>query len=116
LARELTLAPATDQAICKITCPSAEVADNLAQALIERQFAACVNIVPGITSVYRWQGEICRDSEVLLLVKTSLDVAKRLLKVVEEIHPYEVPEVLWTRVSQGSQSYLDWLTESVERD
>jgi periplasmic divalent cation tolerance protein len=115
LARKLTLADAADgQAVAKITCPSVEVADLLANALIERRVAACVTIVPGVTSVYRWQGEICRDSEVLLLVKTTLDRSGELLQAVEEIHPYDVPEVLWSKVHRGSQSYLDWLTECVK--
>lgn len=99
----------------KITCPSAEIADALASALVERGAAACVNVVPGVTSIYRWQGEICRDAELLLLIKTTLEQAERLLKIVEEIHPYEVPEVLWTAVDQGSESYLDWLRQSVSR-
>lgn len=114
MARELTLAEASGHAVCKITCPSAEVADQLATALVERRAAACVNIVPGITSVYHWQGEICRDSEVLLLVKTRLEAAERLLGIVAEIHPYEVPEVLWTEVTNGNRTYLEWLSENLK--
>jgi periplasmic divalent cation tolerance protein len=113
LARELALSQASGQAICKITCPDVEVANRLATALVQRRVAACVNLVPGITSVYHWQGEICRDSEVLLLVKTRLDAAEKLLAVVAELHPYEVPEVLWTPVVQGNRSYLDWLDENL---
>lgn len=111
MARELKLAHSTSHALAKITCPSLEVADLLATALVERQVAACVNVVPGITSVYRWKGEVCRDSEVLLLVKTSLDKGEDLLRVVSDHHPYEVPEVIWTKLYMGSESYLDWLTE-----
>lgn len=114
MARELRLAEATGHAVVKITCPSAEVADALALALVQQRAAACVNVIPGITSVYRWQGEICRDPEVLLLIKTSMDQRERLLKIVEEVHPYEVPEVLWTPVAWGNRSYLNWLTESLE--
>lgn len=109
MARELELAEANGQAVAKITCPSTEVAQRLATALVNQGVAACVNVLPGVTSVYRWQGEVCHDSEVLLLVKTSLDKAPSLLKTVEELHPYDVPEVLWTAITLGSKSYLDWL-------
>lgn len=113
MARELEWAAAEGHAVCKITCPSTETAERLASALIERRAAACVNIIPGISSVYHWKGEICRDSEVLLLAKTRLEKSEHLLKIVEEIHPYEVPEVLWTAVTSGSKSYLDWLSENL---
>lgn len=112
MARKLTLAKASGQALVKITCPSQQVATLLAEALVEGKAAACVNIVPEVTSVYRWQGRLCREPEVLLIVKTHLDRAERLLGIVEEHHPYEVPEVLWIEVNQGSQSYLEWLDES----
>lgn len=113
MARELRLAPGQGQAVVKITCPTAEVADTLATALVERRLAACVNMVAGITSVYRWQGETCRDSEVLLLVKTRSELASKLLEVVGELHPYDEPEVLWLRVEQGSAGYLDWLDRAL---
>lgn len=116
MARELSLRAASDQAVVKITCPSLEVADRLASRLVEERLAACVNLIPGLTSVYHWQGEICRDQEVLLLAKTTLSRAEPFLAVVAEEHPYEVPEVLWLRVEQGSRSYLDWLERNVVPD
>jgi periplasmic divalent cation tolerance protein len=116
LAGELEIAQATGQAVVKITCPSADVADRLAHALVEARAAACVNIVAGVTSVYRWQGEICRDHEVLLLVKTSMARSEQLLRLVQEHHPYEVPEVIWTAVVQGSRGYLEWMLECLARE
>lgn len=113
MARELRLARADGEAVVKITCPSNEVANDLASALVERRVAACVNVIPGITSIYRWQGEICRDPEVLLIVKTTFDQSEALLKVVGELHPYEVPEALWIAVDRGNESYLEWLRQSV---
>ena len=113
MAGELALAAGTGQAVVKITCPDAEVADRLAVALVESGVAACVNIVTGVTSVYRWQGEICRDSEVLLLVKSSFEKGEELLRVVQQHHPYEVPEAIWSRIELGSQSYLDWMAQSL---
>ncbi len=113
MARELVLAEADGHAVVKITCPSREVADRIADALVVRQAAACVNILEGITSVYRWQGEVCRDQETLLLVKTVMSKGDAVLAVLQELHPYDVPEAIWTRVAQGSKGYLDWMTESV---
>ncbi len=113
MARELSLARGTDQAVVKITCPSLEVAEKIALALVEKRAAACVNIIPGVTSVYQWQGKICRDSETLLLVKTTMAKGDEVLAVLAAEHPYEVPEAIWTRVEQGSQSYLDWITKAV---
>ena len=116
MARELGLASGQGQAVAKITCPTAEVANDLAAALVERRLAACVNVVPGITSVYHWKGEVCRDSEVLLLAKTRSELASQVLEVVAQLHPYDVPEVLWLRVEQGSASYLDWLDQALLGD
>ena len=116
MARELNLVASDTHAVAKITCPSPEVADTLAAALVESRAAACVNIVPGVTSIYRWQGQTQRDSEVLLLVKTTLEKGRDVLRLVGEHHPYTVPEVIWVPVCQGSQSYLDWLTECVGAD
>ncbi len=114
MARELKLAPAeSGQAVLKVTCPSPEVAERLASVLIELRLAACVNILPGVTSVYLWEGRVCRDTEVLLFVKTALEKGSEVLKVLEREHPYEVPEAIWTSVVQGSQSYLDWMTETM---
>lgn len=113
MARELNLAQATDQAVVKITCPNLEVAEKIASALVEKRAAACVNIIPGVTSVYQWQGKICRDGEILLLVKTTMARGEDVLAVLAAEHPYDVPEALWTRVEQGSRSYLDWITESL---
>ncbi len=102
-----------DHLVGKITCPSQEVALALADALVEAQAAACVNIVPGLLSVYRWQGEICHDQEVLLLVKTTRQRIHEVKAVVEKIHPYDEPELLFSAVEMGSESYLDWVTKSV---
>ncbi len=116
MARELRLVKAENgQAIVKITCPTSEVAERIATVLVERRLAACVNILPGVTSIYQWQGEICRDSETLLLVKTADERAEEILEVLVAEHPYEVPEALWTPVVYGSESYLDWMTESMKR-
>ncbi len=95
-----------------VTAPPGEAAERLARALVEERLAACVNRVPGLRSVYRWQGEVVEDEEVLLLVKTSEDRLDALLARVPELHPYEVPEVVAVPIERGHPPYLAWLEAS----
>lgn len=96
------------------TAGSPEEAARISRELVERRLAACVNRLPGATSVYRWQGAIEEASEVLLVVKTSAEKLEQLKAVLHELHSYEVPEFLVLEVSSGSQAYLDWLQAAVE--
>ncbi len=78
--------------------------------------AACVNIVPGVTSVYEWKGEIQNDEEVLMMIKTKTSLVAELTKKVRENHPYEVCEVIATSIEQGNQPYLDWIGSVVKEN
>jgi periplasmic divalent cation tolerance protein len=80
--------------------------------LVEEGLAACANIVPGLTSIYRWQGKLCRDREVLVLLKTRRARFAALAKRAIELHPYSVPEVIAVGVEAGSPAYLTWVVES----
>jgi len=91
------------------TCPNAESASRIARALVEERLAACVNRVPGLTSVYRWQGEIHEDNEVLLLIKTQHERFESLRARIIELHPYDVPEVIALEIAAGHAPYLEWL-------
>jgi periplasmic divalent cation tolerance protein len=95
-----------------VTMPDATQAAALARTLVEEGLAACVNIVPGVRSIYRWQGKLCDDAEVLCLVKTRSALFDRVRRRVLELHPYEVPEVLAFAVDDGSPAYLAWLAEA----
>lgn len=97
------------------TVASAEDGDRLARALVERQLAACVSVVPGLVSTYRWEGEVRRDDERLLVIKTRADRYDELRTALVEMHPYEVPEVLALSVAAGHGPYLAWLDACVER-
>lgn len=98
------------------TAPNAEVAERIAAALVEERLAACANVLDAVTSIYRWQGKVEREREVLMVLKTSSDAAKRLELRLVELHPYEVPEVLVLDVRDGSVPYLDWVRSEVDHD
>jgi periplasmic divalent cation tolerance protein len=102
-----------DVRVVFITVPNVECAETLARALVEERLAACVNVVPGIRSFYRWEGEVQNDPEVLLIAKTRADRCSALAARVDELHPYDLPEVLELPATGGSRAYLDWVrTES----
>ena len=92
-----------------VTAPGVEVARSLAHALVGARLAACANLVPGVRSVYRWEGEVQEDEEVLLVLKTRADRGVELASRIRELHPYDLPEVLELPVVGGSAAYLDWV-------
>ena len=96
-----------------VTAPSADVGRALARSVVEAGLAACVNVVPGVTSVYRWDGAVQEDDEVLLVLKTTDTGVDALRGRVLELHPYDVPEFLVLPVTDGSRPYLDWVTAAV---
>lgn len=91
------------------SCPDAEVAGALARRLVEARLAACVSLLPGMRSVYRWQGRVEQADEVLLLAKTTAARLQALQATLVEHHPYELPEVLAVAVGSGLDRYLDWV-------
>ena len=99
----------TDALLVFTTLPSADKAAELARALVEERLAACANLLPAIRSIYRWQGKLQDENEVLVLLKTRAEHLERLKLRILELHPYEVPEVLAVPVEAGYQPYLDWL-------
>jgi periplasmic divalent cation tolerance protein len=95
--------------VCFCTCPDAASAERLAEALVVEQLAACVNVLPGLRSVYRWQGGVERADEVLLLIKTRRERLDALTARVQALHPYELPELVAVEVAGGLPAYLDWV-------
>jgi len=96
------------------TTAGLEDARNIARRLVETKLAACVQIVEPIISVYRWQGKIEEEGEVLLLIKSKQDLISRIAELLDEIHPYDVPELIATPIVEGSSSYLSWLEDNVQ--
>lgn len=95
------------------TVGSAEDAERIARELVGRRLAACVNVVGGVVSVYRWKGAVERDEERLLVIKTRAERLEELRQALVELHPYEVPELVALPVEAGHAPYLAWLDESV---
>lgn len=93
-------------------CPSQEVAIDIAKRLVQEKLAACVNIMPGVHSVYRWQDAIEETREVLLLIKSNAGHYPALEQLILRHHPYQVPEVLALPISQAAPNYLAWLNEA----
>ena len=93
-----------------ITAPDLDTAESIAKALLEKRLAACVNIIPGLRSIYHWEGKIEDDQEILLMIKTRAElIEKQLTPLVQKLHPYQVPEIIALPVVGGGQSYLDWI-------
>ncbi len=104
---------ASDVRILLTTAPDADAALRLGRALVEERLAACVNVVPGVRSIYRWREAIEEADEVMLVVKTTAAAAPALAARIEELHPYETPEVLALDPTGGSASYLQWIADVV---
>ena len=106
-----------EQIVVLITASSQEEADGIANALVAEMLAACVNVVPGITSVYRWEGQVQDDQEVLLIgivsAKSRRDVLGALVQRVQALHSHDVPEVIALPLVGGSEAYLRWLDREV---
>ncbi|HJX83037.1 MAG TPA: divalent-cation tolerance protein CutA [Candidatus Angelobacter sp.] len=103
----------TEARIILTTAGSQEEARKIAHALVERKLAACVNIVPQVESVYRWQGKVENAAEWLLIIKTSAAAFERVRDVVRELHSYELPECIMLEIAGGSPEYLAWIGENV---
>jgi periplasmic divalent cation tolerance protein len=92
------------------------VGKQIARALLEKELAACVNIISSIDSIYTWEGKICNDEEVLLVVKSRAELFEnQLVPAVQAIHPYRVPEIIALPIKMGAKSYLDWIEAVTKR-
>ena len=91
------------------TCNSDEIASSIADTLVSKKLAACVNIVKGIESVYQWQGKIERDKEILLIIKSRQHLFSQIEHVIKALHDYELPEIIAVSVETGEKNYLNWI-------
>ena len=100
-------------AVVLVTCPRRPQAERLARLIVRERLAACVNVVPGVRSYFRWQGRIDRADEILLVIKTTFSRFPRLAATIRSHHPYDVPELIALPVSAGHPPYLAWVRDSV---
>ena len=104
----------TDKRIVLCTAGSEQEARKIAEHLVEQRLAACVNIVPRIESIYRWQEKLESSTEWLLLVKTTVEKFSEVRDAIQELHSYELPECIAISVDEGNAAYLEWIGQSVK--
>jgi periplasmic divalent cation tolerance protein len=105
-----------DHRLIFCTCPDEATAVRIAESLVDERLAACANLLPGITSIYRWEGQIQRDPEVLLLIKTTRERVAALTERLRALHPYEIPEIIAVPVTEGLPDYLSWVTTCTDQN
>jgi periplasmic divalent cation tolerance protein len=98
------------------TVGTEEQANLIAREIVARRQAACVNILPGVRSIYRWKGKICKDGELLLLVKTLEREFEAVAETIRELHSYELPEILSFDIAQGERRFLEWIAGNLDKD
>ena len=103
----------TDAIVALSTVGNAADAQRIGRALVERRLVACVNVVPGVTSIYAWKGSVTTDSELLLVIKTRREKLDEVRSALLELHPYEVPELIALPIEGGHGAYLEWIEDSV---
>ena len=99
-----------------MTAPDVATAERVVTAVVEERLAACGNIVPGVTSIFRWEGDVQREMEVLVVLKTTAAQVEALMTRARELHPYDVPELLSLRVDAGHEPYIAWVEQSTGRE
>ncbi len=95
-----------------VTCPNRRVGETIGRTLVQERLAACANVIPGLASIYRWEGKICKDAEILLMIKTRRTRLPALFRRVKGLHPYSVPEIIALPLAAGWAPYLTWVRES----
>lgn len=103
---------AENQLVTLCTVPDRETGERIAAALVEERLAACVNLIPGLTSIYRWQGKVEKAAECLLVIKTTSSRFEQLRERIKALHPYELPEIIAVPITSGDSAYLNWIVEN----
>ena len=107
--------PSIEYSIAFVTTSNMDEARKIANALVGEKLAACCNIIPAVESVYRWEGKVNTDAEVLMVIKTRKSLEKNVIGRVRELHSYSVPEIIFLPLRSGNPDYLKWLVESTDK-
>jgi periplasmic divalent cation tolerance protein len=105
----------TDKILVFVTCGNAKEAEQIGRSLVEKRLAACVNVLPGLTSWYWWENKLTQDQEILMVIKSSREIFRELEKEVLRLHSYAVPEVVALPIVEGSMNYLSWIEQSLRK-
>ena len=105
---------AKNQVVTLCTVPDKALGEKIAQALVEERLAACVNLGPGVTSTYRWEGKVQKDAECLLIIKTTAARFEALKNRIQALHTYDLPEIIALPIQDGDADYLKWITENTK--
>lgn len=103
----------TDKVVVYTTCGNITEAEAIARSLIENRRAACVNVIPGLLSYYRWQGKVENDTELLVMIKTERGLVDEVRRTLETLHSYDLPEMIVVPIIAGSANYLEWLDQEL---
>ena len=104
----------TEAMVVFTTLPTAEKAVEISRTLVQERLVACANLLPAIRSIYRWEGKLNDDNEVLVLLKTRAELLEKLKRRLVELHPYELPEMIALRVESGHAPYLEWIASETK--
>lgn len=102
--------------LCYCSCPDTTVATRIAETLVDEHLAACASVLPGMFSVYRWEGSLQRTDEVQLLIKTSAARLSAVIERIRQLHPYQLPEVIAVEITAGLPAYLAWIAVETHED
>jgi periplasmic divalent cation tolerance protein len=105
----------TDKIVVLCTCESKDEARRIARALIEKRLAACVNLLPPVSSIYHWKGAVEEGEETLMIIKSARPLFEKLRSEIARLHSYEVPEIVALPIVDGSESYLEWMDRELAR-
>ncbi|KAK9897784.1 CutA1-domain-containing protein [Cystobasidium minutum MCA 4210] len=111
-----TTSSGTSTSVFLVTSPDNGTSRKIAESILTKKLAACVNLVPKITSMYWWDGKVQEDTEELLIIKSSDSLTKQLEEEVKALHPYDTPEFIRLPITAGSQEYLDWIRQSTNQN
>lgn len=101
-----------DHCLVFCTCPNQNIAETIANKLVEQRLAACVNILPVVQSIYHWENKIVHDNEVMLIIKSMQHCFAELTQIIQSLHPYSIPEIISSPIQQGTALYLNWLSDN----